>query len=251
MPKEYLEDPQQQNSYVYARNNPIVGSDPSGLQVSVFPGTSPFGTRKDWRSPELEKSVAGSFPGQQVDIFNWGGANNGPARSKAVVEFSSWVDKKFKDLPANEPFNVVCHSHGCNAVAEYISRSDSKHVDNLISLGVPVREDYVFNEDKIANHTNVYIGIDGIQSRGGGKHTVTGTLGRILGGIVGVSGSLIGGYIGDSVGWGEYGPAGRVVPGADHNNNAFRDSKKNSYGSHSELYKNPAIWNKYVKGYIK
>lgn len=32
LPKELLADPQQLNSYSYARNNPIVGSDPSGLK---------------------------------------------------------------------------------------------------------------------------------------------------------------------------------------------------------------------------
>ena len=39
LPNDLLADPQQLNSYSYARNNPIVASDPSGLLTAFFPGT--------------------------------------------------------------------------------------------------------------------------------------------------------------------------------------------------------------------
>lgn len=251
LPARYLSDPQEQNSYSYARNNPITKSDPSGLFVATVPGTQVFGTRKEWNSTNLSKNISSSFPNENSATFQWGGSDNKKARTKASGELGSWLNSQMSGLPTNEPLNIVCHSHGCNVVAQYLSGKDSKSVKNLITLGVPVRNDYSFDKNKIENFINVYSSKDAIQKAGGGSNTVTGLYGKAFGSLFGGTGAKIGGFIGNSIGWGEFGKAERTIPNADYNLDARQETNSGYFDNHKDLHSNSRVWESFVDKNLK
>jgi RHS repeat-associated protein len=73
LPTKYLYDPQQMNSYAYARNNPIVYSDPSGLSIwsDVKDAVSGFlGKVSNFFSPTTSSSNTSSPTKKPADIIN-------------------------------------------------------------------------------------------------------------------------------------------------------------------------------------
>ena len=239
--KAWLADPQNQNSYAYARNNPIGLSDPTGLFVAEVAGTKFWGGGTEFSGKGgqiLQSNVEKSFPGQKTGNYTWDGADNKNARSSGTEAFGSWLDGQMKGLPTNEPLNIVCHSHGCNMVAQYTNSDGAKKIDNLISLGQPVRDEYPDNEKNISNHINVYSKNDWVQRLGGGQLKSSG----IVGGLFGSLGLLIG----QGFGWGEFGRAGRTVNGAT-NLNVTDISKGGPVASHLDLFQNQAIWDRLSK----
>src|SRR3989344_3273858 len=77
-PEKFLTDPQQLNTYSYARNNPINASDPSGLLTLIIPGT--FYNQKDWSS-------SGSMSGF---ISSVGKTFNDAKNTQVVNDKSMW-----------------------------------------------------------------------------------------------------------------------------------------------------------------
>jgi RHS repeat-associated protein len=96
IPVELLTDPQQLNSYTYARNNPIIGSDPSGLYTIIIPGTwyksDGWENSKDGRA--FQSAVKSTFnETRKTDVItnkgDWSGGDNPGARSGAAVNIAS------------------------------------------------------------------------------------------------------------------------------------------------------------------
>ena len=107
-------------------------------------------------------------------------------------------------------------------------------VDNLVTLGTPIRPDYVPNNNVIGQHINVYSKLDSIQINGGFDK-----------------------YIGDDpsgilMGSGESGKAGRIVSGAV-NIDVTEYTKDSVVGTvaHSQLWGVQSIWDKAVVPKLK
>src|SRR3989338_728296 len=166
LPNDLLADPQQLNSYSYARNNPIVASDPSGLLTAFFPGTwtskNDIANSKeytnfvnDFKSTSSQLGAGDKFwmPSQEL--------KDNDASSQAVAqELKDYLSTY--QFEKGETFNVGGISHGGNGANIFSQLYDGK-IDNLITVGTPVRSDYQPNYDNIGNHYNAYSNIDFVQ----------------------------------------------------------------------------------------
>jgi len=218
----WLTDPQNQNSYAYARNNPIAGSDPSGLLTAFFPGTWTESKNisanfiPDFKSTFVKQGSGDNFwmPSQKL-------YDNDASRQAVAHEFTDYLSTyQFKE---GETFNIGGHSHGGN-VGIIVSQMTDRKIDNLVTLGTPERADYQPGST-IQRHINAFSYLDAVQSFGGEIPSSTwagGIVGGILGSIGGPIGSAIGATIGAGVGyklgWGEASPAGKKFSGAENVN---------------------------------
>ncbi|MBI3337126.1 MAG: hypothetical protein HY005_00685, partial [Candidatus Staskawiczbacteria bacterium] len=87
LPVELLTDPQNQNSYAYARNNPIVGSDPSGESAevvikSLFPITGAHG------DIEIHPEPGSSLGETKYTIGGYISGSN-PFTNKLIIEVNN------------------------------------------------------------------------------------------------------------------------------------------------------------------
>jgi len=242
LPVELLVDPQQQNSYSYARNNPINRSDPSGLLTIVVPGTwhSPEG----WKNSTFANEVKNTFNDPKFHVFSdtngWRGGDNDISRSVSAVNLAYFI-KNNRDL--GEKLNIVAHSHGGNVVADALSFPAFKgDIDNFVTIGTPVRKDYPLNNERVKNHINVYSNLDPVQVFGGGQLNM-GKFGLLLGSPFAYSAMK---------NEGEFGFAKRTYNNdVTSNINATRQSFSPLLPNiHGNLYNRGSIWEK-VKPLIR
>ncbi len=240
--KSWLADPQRLNSYSYANNNPITGSDPSGLLTIVIPGT--FYDANAWNKggsmDNFLSSVKNTFKDRMVVENNkdvWSGQDNDVARHNAASVIAKQInDYQFTE---GEKLNIVGHSHGGN-IANLVTGGTNHPVDNLVTLGTPAIDGYRVDRNNVKNQVNVYSWLDPIQEGGGNQLTTTGVAGYIAGGLVGGSvGSFIGGLMGNSLGWGQFGVAGKKVTGA--NNINVTGQALNPFTAHG-AYFSQSVW---------
>lgn len=186
VPETFLRDPQQFNMYSYARNNPLVLFDPDGRKTVVVPGT--FNDSED-ENPQTwsDTGTASKFLdrvgktfGETAEIFKWSGGNNVEARQAAAESLADMINNyQFAD---GELLNIIGHSHGGN-VGILASALIDRQVDNLVTLGTPVRTVYQPSTN-VSNHINVYSRFDKVQRLGevGDPLTVTGIDPRLYSG---------------------------------------------------------------------
>jgi RHS repeat-associated protein len=213
--QELLSDPQQQNSYSYARNNPIVMKDPSGLLTVVVPGTD-YNT-KDWSSTGNAKNFinnVGKTFNETPQILQWSGGNNLEARNEAALSLVNLVNNY--SFAEGEKLNIVGHSHGGNVVLTASQNPDMRQIDTLVTLGTPNRTNYQPSE-KVDRHINAYSRFDIVQKLGewGDPLNVTGADSRKFDGAENVGVGLRAG----------------VSP----------------RGSHTNLWQNKSVWSKINK----
>jgi RHS repeat-associated protein len=243
LPKEYLLDPQQQNSYSYARNNPVIGSDPTGLLNIIIPGT---GYGEGWNSGQdggqFLSNVTQTFGGNSVVFASatlWTGDNTDQARQAAANNLKSFVDKYFERHSNDHTLNIVAHSHGGNVAALFSQIADRK-IDNLVTLGTPIRSEYKFNEASIGSHYNVFSLVDFVQVLGGNNisKAVKVTDGFIDNPFINNMGKIFGQI-------GEIGTAGRIVHQKGVKNidaTALTMKAVPFVGPHSKLWTNSRVW---------
>ena len=248
-PEKFLADPQQLNTYSYARNNPINASDPTGLLTAFFPGT--------WTE---SKNVSSNFISDFKNTFAKQGSgdnfwmpsqklyDNDASRQAVAQEFTTFLSNyKFAE---GETFNVGGHSHGGN-VGIIVSQMTDHKIDNLVTLGTPSRADYQPGST-VQRHIHAYSLFDAVQSFGGEIPTSTwagGFIGAAIGSLGGPIGSAIGATIGAGVGyklgWGEASPAGKKYSGAE-NVNVTWQSGLGPFSSHTKM-PNTSVWSKIDK----
>ncbi len=254
--KEWLADPQNQNAYSYARNNPIVGSDPSGLLTLIIPGTwynakDPLGGFGSDFVNAVGKTFNDSANTQVISGESlWSGKDQDSARQAAAQAITDIINTH--DFQEGEPLNLVGHSHGGN-IANIVSQMTDRKIDSLVTLGTPVRSDYAPKYENIENHYNAYSSLDAIQRMGGGV-SLTAVAGAVAGGALGslagpvgtFAGALAGGTVGAKLGWVEAGLAGRTYSGAT-NINVTWQSGINPFGSAHTSLPNTSVWSKIDK----
>lgn len=168
IPTQLLVDPQQANAYNYARNNPVNLSDPSGLLTVVVPGTK-LDKKGEMNSlenisPKFLDSVKKSF-GETPTFFEWSGKDSRSARTVAAKNLARLINRyEFSD---GESLNIIGYSHGGNVAIEASRMNLNHRVNNLVTIGTPVRGDYVPNYDQISMHFNAYARRDLGQRIGG------------------------------------------------------------------------------------
>ena len=248
LPPDIISDPQQMNSYAYARNNPVRYIDPDGKLNIVIAGT--WG--KGWENWQGNEAMS-SFVNSVADTFGSAGGGIGKTWVEAVPELrdnkvsrAAVADRIAGRIGAyefapGETLNIVGHSHGGN-VAALLSNMLDRPIDNLVTLGTPIRSDYQFNEGNIGNHVNAYSQGDIIQAQGGGKFRGVGYI-LGLGGFssCGVVCGALGLLIGNQTPYGEVGPALRRVEGAK-NIDVTRQALGNMKTTHEHLWSRPAVW---------
>lgn len=252
LPSELLTDPQQMNSYAYARNNPLRYVDPDGKLNVIIGGT--WG--KEWTDWESNSAMKNFVNGVANTFGSAGGGmaktqvealpelrDNAASRASTADRIASMINGY--DFAEGETLNIVGHSHGGN-VAALLSNMLDRKIDNMVTLGTPVRGDYVFNESNIGNHVNAYSTKDFIQQTGGGWLSGSGVLGTLFGfSNGGVGGSMIGGRFGNLFGWGEFGLAGQKFNSPNVSDvDVTNEAGGNGRTAHSNLWKSPSVWQK-------
>jgi RHS repeat-associated protein len=160
-------NPQNWNAYTYAHNNPLAKLDPDGFLTIVVPGT--WNNHQAWEDSEFRKRVERSF-GEKAIVVNNAGMKNDKAARTATAKMIQDLVKNHK-FAEGEKLNIVAHSHGGNAVFEATKNMDQK-IDNLVTLGTPIRGDYRPDFAKVDNFLNVFSRNDQVQTIGGGLYSI-------------------------------------------------------------------------------
>ncbi|MEN9390690.1 MAG: hypothetical protein RLZZ283_790, partial [Candidatus Parcubacteria bacterium] len=244
-PDQYRTDPQQMNSYSYARNNPIRMKDSSGLLTIFIPGT--WYDAELWAAQcSLDGNAQSAFmtaiaetyhevPTVTNDKSQWTGGDNRASRTAAASYVADIINNH--QFAEGEKLNLVGHSHGGNIAIQVTNIVDRK-VDTLVTIGTPVRSDYKPNAANIGMHVNAYATNDVVQKLGGGQLSVSTYVGinqLMLMDPIGALSTL-------SKGYGEFGLASRTYPNAVNLNVTAMSSPATPVAAHSTLWSNLDVW---------
>jgi len=174
IPQIFIGDPQLLNAYSYVRNNPLMFYDPTGLLTVVIPGSKVSGDRGlDTDSGQEFISNIGETFGEDPLFLDWSGINTQAGFEQAADSFAGFINQyNFSD---GEQLNIVGHSQGGN-IANLITSRVNHKVNNLVTLGTPVRSSAQPLGGNVGSHFNVYSRFDRIQRLGeiGDPLTITG-----------------------------------------------------------------------------
>jgi RHS repeat-associated protein len=237
-----LSNPQSLNSYSYTWNNPVNAFDPDGRLTIIVPGTW-YGS--DWSTTNtLFVNSMKSFneiPIVMNEQKMWSGGNVTRDRDFASSYLASMINMhKFKD---GEKLNIVAHSHGGNVAKQAISKMNSSiKVDNFVTLGTPVRDDYKTDMSKVNNVVEVYSYFDWTQMNGGDGFGLTSVPGYLANrGRTEFEFGLQNYF--------EFGPASRYEFSSGEKNKWVNATMDTSFypsfsRAHGELYSVQSIWDK-------
>jgi len=242
--KQNLADPQNQNSYAYARNNPIAGSDPSGLKAYFTPGfAQPLSGRTTVNDPGVQ-GVMSWMVNQfgSAEFYGWSQQDNTRAFNAAAQGLASRIMSENKP---GDPIDLIAHSDGgiVDGKAAQILESNGYDVRNVVMGGTPVRKGD-FDTIGVDNVVMAYNTDDPVQVGGGNFLNMSAVLG-VAAGFILSGGNPMGGIAGFMLGYalnkGEYGSAGRTISGADNVNvtKSINESQR-KYGGIGPFYEHSA-----------
>jgi len=187
----------------------------------IVPGT--WNDHQQFENSDLKAQVEKTFNEKAIVLDNNGMANTDEARKAAAEDIKKLIDNH--DFKEDETLNIVAHSHGGNAAFIASNMGITHKIDNLITLGTPIRDDYQKNNTMIKNHINVFSDHDKVQQLGGQIKSMPGPMGTRFNQFI---------------------PGGRKAPNAT-NVNATAFTPDHATQSHTRLWSNSRIWNILVK----
>jgi hypothetical protein len=112
--------------------------------------------------PQYVDSLTHDFY-QGDEPFKWSGDNTMEARKSGAQQLIAWL----RTHPA-KCVTLIAHSHGGNVVfkASQLDEAANMHINHLMLLGTPIRDDYEPNLRCIDRITNVYSEHDSVQLLG-------------------------------------------------------------------------------------
>jgi hypothetical protein len=221
IPYASLGNPASLNLYAYVSNNPVSRIDLDGHLTIIVPGT--WNDHENWDSSPFKAQVSKTFGEQAIVLNNNDMGNSKEARAAAATQLEKMIaDHEFAP---GEKLNIVSHSHGGNVVAEATQEGLSHKIDHLVTLGVPVRADYSFDESAIGQHLNVFSYHDNVQRAGGMMITIPTLYGNVPAEI----------------------PADRQI----HQGGVKNLDATSTASGHSDLWQSPGTWDKIVSPEIK
>ncbi|MGE5275411.1 MAG: RHS repeat domain-containing protein [Acidobacteriota bacterium] len=159
-------DPQSWNRYAYALGNPIKHVDPDGRLTILVHGTWASGSQTFTPGGRFFERVAASVHDRAIATFSWSGENSIAGRTAAARSLAAFI-RSYKFAPG-EKLNIIGHSHGGNVAIAAINLGLGRAVDNLVTLGTPVRPDYRLSRPgSVANFVALSSPHDPVQTNGG------------------------------------------------------------------------------------
>ena len=159
-----IANPQNWNGYSYSHNNPLNKMDPDGYLTIIVPGTR--NNHDEWEEDEFRKLVEKTFGEKAIVLDNNKMGNDKKSRNEAANKINDII--KNHEFSEGEQLNIVAHSHGGNAVFEATQIGMDHKIDNLVTMGTPIRNDYIPDFSKVDNFLNVFSRNDSIQPLGSG-----------------------------------------------------------------------------------
>jgi RHS repeat-associated protein len=163
---QVLTDPQSWNLYGFVRNNPESSIDTNGRVTWVIGGTK-YNPKDYAPNSPFVQSLRALFNDDDVELIPWSGGDSVAARAQLAQSIEAAMSAHV--YAPGEQNNVVTHSHAGNAFFAAVPslRNDGFYIDNLVTLGLPIRGDYYYDTSIINNWFNVYTPNDIIQKLGG------------------------------------------------------------------------------------
>jgi RHS repeat-associated protein len=157
-----INNPQTFNKYAYTLNNPMNAIDPDGRLTIFIHGT---GNQEGMDDENYRNKVTSDLGDSSNTAFKWSGGNSVAAREEGGASLAEFINSY--EFSEGEALNIVAHSHGGNVAIEAINQGLNKQVNNLVTLGTPVREEqFLWKADKVDNFINVYNRRDNVQTGG-------------------------------------------------------------------------------------
>ena len=107
-----------------------------------------------------------TFGEKAIVLDNHKMGNDKKSRTEAAKMINDII--KNHEFAEGEKLNIVAHSHGGNAVFEATKSGMDRQIDNLVTLGTPIRNDYIPNFSMVNNFLNVFSRNDRVQLLGSG-----------------------------------------------------------------------------------
>lgn len=135
------------------------------LEIILIHGTfSPDAVEAGWTNVVSPINIAlGERYHGNIIAMMWSGKNHRQARIDAGVALA---DRIHLNTSKGIKTNIIAHSHGGNVAFECIRRLSFGSINELITLGTPIRDDHQITEKLIMNRTCGYLHVYG------GKDTV-------------------------------------------------------------------------------
>ncbi|WXK37207.1 hypothetical protein IHE31_12195 [Mycetohabitans rhizoxinica] len=136
----------------------------NGIETILVHGTfNATAAEVGWTSPNGKYAdiVREKFGGK-VSALQWSGKNHRLARIEAAQTLAKKIDENTR---AGIITNVIAHSHGGNVAFEAIKLTQG-HIEQLVTLGTPIRGDHLPPTEKLRETVEHYIHISG------GKDTI-------------------------------------------------------------------------------
>ncbi|WP_338859834.1 hypothetical protein [Mycetohabitans rhizoxinica] len=131
----------------------------NGIETILIHGTfNATAAEVGWTRPNGKYAdiVRGNFGGK-VTALQWSGKNHRLARIEAGQTLAKKIDENTR---AGIITNVIAHSHGGNVAFEAIKLTQG-NIEQLVTLGTPIRSDHLPSEEKLGETVKHYIHISG------------------------------------------------------------------------------------------
>jgi insecticidal toxin complex protein TccC len=132
------------------------------VETILVHGTfNPDAPEVGWTRPHLDviRRLRDRYGGN-LSAMQWSGKNHRHAR---IAAGRALADRIAQNTASGIRTNVIAHSHGGNVVFEAIKalNSPAERIEQLVTLGTPIREDHLPSLQELRRRTGVYLHVSG------------------------------------------------------------------------------------------